>query len=307
MSFVSNAFIGKNSFIRYFSGLLIIIAASQLVGAIPLMIAIIVKIRDGGQLNPDNIYDLSGLGLSQNLTLVLMLIPFIVGLIAIWLVVKYIHGRTLKQTITGRTRFSWKRFFQAAGFWMLLMVLIQFLQYLIAPENFILDFQPRKFVALVLIAIILIPLQAAFEEILFRAYLMQGLISGSRNRWLPLLFTTLIFGGLHVFNPEVKEFGIALALPQYLTLGLVLGIATLMDDGLELALGVHAINNVFLAIFFTFDASALQTPALFRIKEIDPLIDLISLVFGSAIFILWAAKRYKWTNWHSNLVGKVFP
>ena len=306
MSFVSNAFIGRNSFIRYFSGIIIIIAASQLVGAIPLLVAVVIKVLDGGQLDPDNISDLSGLGLSQNLTLVLMLIPFIVGLIAIWLVVKYLHGRTLKQTITGRTSFSWKRFFQAAGFWMLLMVLIQFVQYLIAPENFVLDFQPQKFVALVLISIILIPLQAAFEEILFRAYLMQGLFVGIRNRWLPLLLTTLLFGGLHVFNPEVKEFGLALALPQYLILGLVLGIATLMDDGLELAIGVHAINNVFLAIFFTFDASALQTPALFKIIEIDPLFDLIALALGSAIFILWASKRYKWTNWYSNLIGKVF-
>jgi len=306
MSFVSNAFKGKNSFVRYFSGFLIIIAASQLVGAIPLMIVIIVRTLDGGQLDPDNISDLSGLGLSQNLSLVLMLIPFIIGLIAIWLVVKYIHGRTLKQTVTGRVVFSWRRFFQAAGFWLLLMVLAQFVQYLISPESFVFNFQPQKFFILVLISLFLIPLQTAFEEILFRGYLMQGLFTGTGNRWLPLLLTTLFFGGLHIFNPEVKEFGIALALPQYLILGLVLGLATLMDDGLELALGVHAINNVFLAIFFTFDASALQTPALFKITEIDPLFDLIALAFGSAIFVLWASKRYKWTNWQSNLFGKVF-
>jgi membrane protease YdiL (CAAX protease family) len=305
MSYISNAFSGKNSFIRYFIGFVLIIIASQIVGALPLLTVVMMKKLNGFHLNPDNPADLSVLGLSQNTSLILMLIPFIVGLVAIWLVVKYIHGRTLLQTVTGRKKFSWKRFLQAAGFWLLLMVIIQTVQYLITPENFEWNFQPGSFYILILISLFLIPLQTSFEELLFRGYLMQGLITGTRNRWLPLLFTTFLFGGLHIFNPEVKEFGIALALPQYFTLGLVLGISVLMDDGLELALGVHAINNVFLAMFFTFDASALQTPALFKIKNIDPLADLITLVIASILFILWASYKYKWKNWRNNLTGEV--
>ncbi len=305
MNFVSNAFLGRNSFIRYFIGFLIIIFASQIVGAIPLLIVILTRSAGGAGLNPDNLSDLSVLGLSQNVSLFLMLLPFIVGLAAIWLVIRYIHDKTLLQTITGRKKFSWIRFLQAAGFWLFLMVIIQTAQYLIAPENFEWNFQPGKFYVLILISLFLIPLQTSFEEILFRGYLMQGLITGTGNRWMPLLLTTLLFGGLHIFNPEVKEFGIALALPQYFTLGLVLGVSVLMDDGLELALGVHAVNNVFLAMFFTFDASALQTPALFKIRNIDPLADLITLVIASILFILWAAKKYKWKNWKYNLSAEV--
>lgn len=305
MSFVSNAFLGNNSFFRYFGGFLVIIFASQIIGALPLAVVMMSRGMSGGQLNPDNLADLSMLGLSQNTSLLLMLIPFIVGLGAVWLVIKYIHNRTFSQTVSGRKKFSWKRFLQAAGFWLLLMVIIQTVQYIVTPGNFEWNFQPGKFYVLVLISLFLIPVQTSFEEILFRGYLMQGLITGTRNRWLPLVLTSLIFGGLHIFNPEVKEFGIALALPQYFILGLILGISVLMDDGLELALGVHAINNVFLAMFFTFDASALQTPALFKIKNIDPLADLITLVIASILFILWAANKYKWKDWKFNLSGEV--
>ena len=134
---------------------------------------------------------------------------------------------------------------------------------------------------------------------------MQGILVGSQNRAVALITTTLIFGLLHIFNPEIKEFGIALALPQYIILGLILGISTLMDDGLEMALGVHAINNVFLAIFLTFDASALQTPALLSVKEINPLVDLIELIIASVIFILWASRKYHWNKWTDKLFGKV--
>lgn len=306
MSFVSNAFIGHNTFVRYLGGVLIVIFASQVIGAIPLAVAMAVKIYSGGgELNLENPTDLSGLGINQNLNLVLLLIPFIVGLFGIWLAVKLLNGRTLKQTITGRSEFAWKRFYSAAGIWLVLLILMGIINYALDPDNFEWNFQADKFFVLVLIALFLLPLQTTFEEVFFRGYLMQGILVGFRNRGVALISTTLIFGLLHLFNPEIKEFGVALALPQYLILGLILGIATLMDDGLELALGVHAMNNVFLAIFITFDASALQTPALFSIKEIDPLVDLIELFIGSLLFIFWASRRYKWSNWKEKLMGRV--
>ena len=306
MSFVSNAFIGKNTFVRYLGGVLIVIFASQVTGAIPLAVTMAVKIYSGGgEVNFENPTDLSGLGINQNLNLILLLIPFIVGLFGVWLAVKLLNGRSLKQTITGRSEFAWDRFFSAASIWLVLLILMGGINYALNPDNFEWNFQLENFLVLVLIALFLLPLQTTFEEVFFRGYLMQGIIVGTHNKGAALITVTLVFGLLHLFNPEVKEFGVALALPQYLILGLVFGIATLMDDGLEIALGVHAINNVFLAIFITFDVSALQTPALFSIKEIDPLADLIELFLASVIFIYWAARKYKWSNWKENLFGNV--
>ena len=119
-----------------------------------------------------------------------------------------------------------------------------------------------------------------------------------------MLVTSLVFGLLHAFNPEVKEYGFALTMPQYLLFGLFFGIITIMDDGLELALGVHAINNIFLSIFFTHDSSTLQTPALFEIQNLNPLVDLVEFVMVSVIFILIISRRFEWASWRM-LVEKV--
>ena len=45
---------------------------------------------------------------------------------------------------------------------------------------------------------------------------MQGIGILARNRWAPLLITSLIFGLMHYFNPEVSEYGAAVMLPQYI-------------------------------------------------------------------------------------------
>ncbi|HEY3389140.1 MAG TPA: CPBP family intramembrane glutamic endopeptidase, partial [Prolixibacteraceae bacterium] len=160
-----------------------------------------------------------------------------------------------------------------------------------------LQFDQATLLALVGVSLLLLPFQTGFEEVLFRGYLMQGFAKIFKYRWIPLLITSLIFGGLHFFNPEVKEYGAAIVMPQYIWFGLFFGFCTLMDDGLEMAWGVHAINNIFLSVFFTQDSSALQTPALYRITEFNPLFDLISLFFLSLIFIFVARHKFKWPGW----------
>ena len=62
---------------------------------------------------------------------------------------------------------------------------------------------------------------------------------------------------MHYFNPEVKAFGLAVILPLYIWFGIFFGLCTLMDDGIELALGAHTINSIFLSVFFTQESSAI--------------------------------------------------
>jgi len=50
----------------------------------------------------------------------------------------------------------------------------------------------------------------------------------------------------------------------YIGTGLMLGIMTLMDDGLELALGFHAANNLFTALLVTADWTAFQTHSILK-------------------------------------------
>ena len=80
---------------------------------------------------------------------------------------------------------------------------------------------------------------------------------------MPLLVTSVLFGLMHAANPEVEKMGFIIML-YYIGTGLFLGILTLMDEGLELALGFHAANNLIGALLLTSDWSALQTNSLLK-------------------------------------------
>jgi len=295
--YLRKGFQGKNHFWRYLVTIIIVFAATQ-IGSIPFAIVLAIKAVSSGII-PDssNLTDFSAFGIDPNIGLLLMIIPFLTGLVFLLFLIHGFHKRNITDTLTGRSRFDFSRFRFGLFTWLILWFIVFSIHFLLEPENFNLQFDPTKFFILVIIAVLFIPFQSSFEEILFRGYLMQGLAVLSKNRWVPILVTSLIFGLLHAFNPEVKEYGFALAMPQYILFGLFFGIITVMDDGLELALGVHALNNIFLSIFITHDSSTLQTPALFEIQEINPVVDLMEFVLVSLIFILIVSHRFGWPRW----------
>lgn len=124
----------------------------------------------------------------------------------------------------------------------------------------------------------------------------------------PLILTSLVFGLLHLSNPEVDKLG-PVIMVYYIGTGLFLGIITLMDDGLELAIGFHAANNLFTALLVTADWTAFQTHSIYKDMS-DPskmgfmeVIVPVFIIFPILIFIF--AKKYKWNNWSERLFGKV--
>ena len=136
---------------------------------------------------------------------------------------------------------------------------------------------------------------------------MQGLGVVAGNRWVPLVVTSLAFGLMHIVNPEIEKIGYSI-ISVYIGLGFFLGIITLMDEGLELALGFHAANNMIIALLVTADWTALQTNSILidrseptAIGQIVPIFIILPLL----TFVF--AKKYKWTNWKEKLTGKVTP
>jgi hypothetical protein len=133
---------------------------------------------------------------------------------------------------------------------------------------------------------------------------MQGFAAIARNRWFPLLMTSILFSLMHSLNPEVKNFGFVAMMPQYLLFAMVFGIVTIMDDGIEVSMGAHATNNIFLSIFVTNSSSALQTSALYEQKTIYPWMEFVGLLVCSAIFIFVLKMIFKWNDF-SKLWGYV--
>ncbi|MGB6268304.1 MAG: CPBP family intramembrane glutamic endopeptidase [Olleya sp.] len=137
----------------------------------------------------------------------------------------------------------------------------------------------------------------------FESDLNNKLYIALKKNWVPLLITSVIFGGLHVFNPEVGKLGYGVMI-YYIGTGLFLGIITLMDEGIELALGFHAANNLFGALLVTADWTVLQTHSVLKdVSEpgqgFGDIIVPVFIIFPILLFIF--AKVYKWTNWKEKL------
>lgn len=297
MNHLESTFTGKNSFWRYFLMFAVVFIVSNTIGAVPLLLAMLIKSVSNpavfSQLaaNPN---DFSVIGLNPNVGFVMMLFPFIAGLIAFILLVKPLNNRTFKMTINGTGKIRWDRFLISGTVWLILSALYLLFYLKLDPANFTINNKTVSLIILSIVSVLFIPFQAAFEEVLFRGYLMQGFAALVKNRWFPLIMTSIFFGLLHAFNPEVKEFGFFTMIPQYITFGLIFGIITILDDGIEAAMGAHTANNIFLCIMITNRSSALQTHALFEQNNIHPWTEFAALVFTGIVFILILKMIFKW-------------
>lgn len=297
MNHLESAFKGKNNWWRYFFLVILVFLISNTIGSLPLIVSVGIKSVTNPELfaqyisNPNN-YSL--LGFNKNFLLILMLFPFIAALATFILCVKPVNNRTFKETINGTEKIRWSRFFISGFFWLLLSAIYYFIYLKLNPSNFSINNATKSLIGLSVVSLLLIPFQAAFEEVLFRGYLMQGFAIILKNRWFPLIITSVLFGLMHSINPEVKEFGFLTMMPQYIVFGLIFGVITIMDDGIEASIGAHAVNNAFLCIMVTNKASALQTAAFLEQNTVYPWTEFAGLLVMGIIFVIILKMVFKW-------------
>ncbi len=288
MNFLEQVYTGKNQWYWYVLSLLIIFIATQ-IGSLPLVGYIFLEAPQA--LLSGDISSVT----STNLGLALMLLSFVVGFFAIFFCVKYIHGKRALDIVTSRPKIDWNRFFFGAGIWVILSIITFALTFLTEDNpDLIFRFEPSKFFVMLAVALLMFPFQTSFEELMFRGYLMQWSYLLFKNKWAAIVLTGVIFGLMHSANPEVKDFGMLLAMPQYILMGLLLGYIAVQDNGLELSLGIHAANNILSAITITSPSSTLQTHALF----IDPTPsasgwDSVFILISGLLFIWISNRKYQ--------------
>ncbi len=306
MKFIQQAYKGDNQWWSYVLTLVLLIFGWQLIGVIPLVVVAGYYAEDMETFINSSKDSFATLGIDSNLLLILIILSFIGGLLALFLGVKYIHKRKIITLITSREKVDWNRFLYAFVVWSVIVVIMIAISYFLAPEDFTWNFRPLPFFILVLIAFLLLPFQTSMEELLFRGYLMQGFGTWFKNSFVALILTSVIFGLLHGLNPEVEKLG-WITMVYYIGTGLILGIFTLMDEGTELALGFHAANNIAAAVLVTTNWTVFQTDALL-IDNSEPSLNWEMFV---PVFVLYPlvyiifSNKYGWTGWREKLVGTV--
>ena len=289
----------------YLLGSLVIIIFN-FIGQIPLTIVFASSLIESNiQINPEaNPMDLLK-AIPSNLRLFLMLFPFAFSFIGVWLVSNKIHERSITNYFTSRNKLDFKRIFFSFSLWALAMIFFILFDLYVNPENYEINFQPIPFLILFLISLIFMPIATSLEEFIFRGYLMKGFGNLFRNNFLPLIFTSVIFGVVHISNPEVSELGYG-TMYFYIGTGFYLGVITLLDDGAELAMGWHAANNLVASLLVTTDWTVLQTNAI--LKDItEPSMDtevFLNLLIFYPLLIFIFHKKYNWKNSVTKLTSK---
>jgi len=288
------------NFWYYILGSFIIILFSTL-GQIPLMFFLPSEIPSPGS-NPMEILE----GIPSNLRLFLLLISFAITVPGIWLTVTKLHDLPFISVLTGRKQIDFERILYSFMIWGTAISSVVFLDYSLNPDDYQVNFKINEFIILFIIAISLIPIQISVEEIVFRGYLMQGFGNWFNSRFMALFLSSTVFGLLHFSNPEIDALGNKFIV-QYISAGFILGIIALMDDGLELSIGLHAAQNLIGVLLLTADWTVLQTESILKYTA-DPEIRTVDLLISLSLYlivILVFARKYSWTNWKEKLFSKV--
>jgi membrane protease YdiL (CAAX protease family) len=276
---------GKNNWWRYLLSFGLILFLWLIIGSIPIALFASYLMVDG---NPES--GLTAIGFSGVDPLIAFLVTissFVFFFLAIYISIRFIHARPFRSLTTPGPRVNWRRLSIGFVFWFIIAGLISIFEAILYPGRYIFTFNTSQFLIFTLFAVLLIPIQTSCEELFFRGYLMQGLGLRIRNIIVLPVIPGIVFAVLHFGNPEMavtSEFWLLAA--SYFLIGVFAALITLLDGGLELALGLHAANNIYTALVANYTISALPSPSIFTINELDPFYGLISLIIGIIVFYL---------------------
>ncbi|MBK9221603.1 MAG: CPBP family intramembrane metalloprotease [Saprospiraceae bacterium] len=204
---------------------------------------------------------------NKNINLLLQLVPFIIWLIIFLPIASYFHKRSVKSLLTAKTKFQFRRMIIVYFIMLLLTGSIDIINHLLGLQEYKLSFDYTQLIPLLLISISFLFLQSASEEIFFRAYILQAISSIPRtNVWFAILISSFLFAGLHLANPENERYGYFIMFLSYVSVAILFSIFTVLSNGLEIAIGLHAANNFYGAVVVNYESSPLQTHSIFHLS-----------------------------------------
>jgi uncharacterized protein len=294
---------GKNDWWRYLVSILMVISGALIVGTIAaLILAGIVLALDPTTSPGAN----PGTRLQEFITsaspwaLTANLMPHFVGSLILLVVVALLHQRSPLSLISPERKISWPRIAWGAGVWLVLLLALDGVSIAMDPASYQQAFQKINWSAwlgFLPFALLTIPVQTSAEELFFRGYLVQGLGLLTRNSLVLYIVGGLFFAAPHFANPEMARGGaqglVWMALTYFL-MGVFGVLITLRDNRLELALGQHAANNLYIVLISNSEDSVLKTPALVVSPPPDPIMGfwLLLLLMSIAYILYFVVPRW---------------
>ncbi|GAB2842362.1 hypothetical protein GCM10027074_06030 [Streptomyces deserti] len=143
----------------------------------------------------------------------------------------------------------------------------------------------RPFLVSLAVLVVLVPVQAAAEEYVFRGWLLQAVGGFVRSPWFAVLPQAVLFAAAHGWG---TRWGFA----DLLVFGLVAGWLTLRTGGLEAAIALHTLNNLLAfglsaAVVDGLSSDETAADAPWQLALAD-----IAVVLVYAALVLWLARRH---------------
>lgn len=196
----------------------------------------------------------------------------------------------VKRWITSARKFRWRLFLAGGALFGVVMAAALAVTAITAPGTLkapIFDVSQalQLRIAYSLILLLVLPVAAAFEEIMFRGWVMQQTAAWTRNLFVILGVNAVIFSAMH-FDPDPGR-NLSRAV-----VGVAFGWGALRLGGLEFSIGAHTVNNLMIALF----ASTLGKAT--EVAQASQLGDVITDLCTTAAMIAAIELAARWTPLH---------
>lgn len=167
-----------------------------------------------------------------------------------------IHKRDFKSVITAHERVKWYRILKGFVVWFAMLLLS--LNFSLPDPNLKFTFDAAAYPLLLIISLTIF-FQAGFEEIFFRGYILQAFNLFLKKPPLAILISSIIFATGHWGN-QLTPIGNLNIFIDTLIFAIVVSVITVLEDGVETAIGIHTANNMFCALIINDGTSSFYEP-----------------------------------------------
>jgi membrane protease YdiL (CAAX protease family) len=264
-AFLDTARAGRQGIRWFLASILLSLSAWQIAGALPYLLYLLFG-------NPA---DLLASFIAVNTSFI-----FLVG--GLYLSVRIFHHLPPASLISPEQKFKFAFFWQAFLVWLVISTLTTLVDALIRPGVYAFTFSWNTWLPFLATALVLTPIQAGAEELLFRGYLLQQTSRLTTRPWLLAVISGTLFMLPHFANPEMQADFLLTAL-FYFSFGAFAALVTLRAGRLEYAIGIHTANNLGTVLLTNYQGSALPSPAIYTASSLNPLFNLITFLLDGLI------------------------
>ena len=230
-------------------------------------------------------------------------LPFFAMAFGLYLSLRFLMRTNIKHIITDKKKIDWMLMLQSAMAYLGVAALFTLGHALLQPEQFQLyNGDMNDLLHMIPLVLIITPIQTTSEEFLMRAipsrlFKKGKLVKSTKSMILVSLFTALLFTLPHLSNQEMLHASQKTAVIFYYALfGFGGTFISLKTKGFEPSLGIHAANNLYIALICNYTNSSLPSrPLILSTAPVGTFWDVLQLVvgLGSVVYFLQRTKAFK--------------